>query len=406
MTPARIYLSLALVLSLAIGAVPAIAGDLDDDLRRVSDRIGEMTDQISEATANRSTLAADVVATKARIDEVLSGLSRVRDDLAALESSIREQRTALEIVRVDLSRRYDELTATRGRLEGAKADAIESARQAYMSAGPTTPEIAFSAKAVSEIAVGVEYMERLTRSSETAVVRYEELLGEEETELNEIEVLELLLADETARLEQDQSTLDGLHRLLQERSDELQAEFESQKELLAKVEAEIAHFEGELAGLETEQSSIKSVITAAAAKAEAATAAPRASRGGGVLAWPLPGPILSGFGPRVHPILGTTKMHNGLDLDGPSGQPITAAGSGTVILAGAKGGYGTTVMIDHGGGMVTLYAHQSSIAVSQGQKVSSGQVIGYVGSSGLSTGPHLHFEVRIGGDPADPLAYL
>jgi len=88
------------------------------------------------------------------------------------------------------------------------------------------------------------------------------------------------------------------------------------------------------------------------------------------------------------------------------GQPIVAAAGGTVIYAGVKGGYGNTLMVDHGGGMVTLYAHQSKFAVGYGASVGAGQVIGYVGSTGDSTGPHLHFEVRIGGGPVNPSRYL
>jgi murein DD-endopeptidase MepM/ murein hydrolase activator NlpD len=99
-------------------------------------------------------------------------------------------------------------------------------------------------------------------------------------------------------------------------------------------------------------------------------------------------------------------MHNGVDMNGGMGQKIVAAAAGTVFFAGVKGGYGNSIMIDHGGGMVTLYAHQSSFAVSDGQKVNVGQVIGYVGSSGVSTGPHLHFEVRINGNPVNPAKYL
>ncbi len=99
-------------------------------------------------------------------------------------------------------------------------------------------------------------------------------------------------------------------------------------------------------------------------------------------------------------------MHTGIDIDGPRGADIVAAASGTVIHAGSYGGYGNTVIIDHGGGMATLYAHQSSVIVSNGQKVLIADVIGYVGSTGLSTGPHLHFEVRLSGDPVDPTTYF
>jgi murein DD-endopeptidase MepM/ murein hydrolase activator NlpD len=120
---------------------------------------------------------------------------------------------------------------------------------------------------------------------------------------------------------------------------------------------------------------------------------------------PVPGGITSGFGMRMHPILGRRIMHTGIDISAATGTPIRAADSGTVIWAGARGGYGLCVIIDHGGGMSTVYGHCSRLAVGVGQEVRKGQVIGYIGSTGLSTGPHLHFEVRRSGSPVDPLSY-
>jgi murein DD-endopeptidase MepM/ murein hydrolase activator NlpD len=121
---------------------------------------------------------------------------------------------------------------------------------------------------------------------------------------------------------------------------------------------------------------------------------------------PADGPITSGYGYRVHPIFGTRRLHTGIDFGGGYGAPIFAAESGTVISAGSRGGYGNAIVIDHGGGTTTLYAHQSRFAVSGGAQVSRGQVIGYIGSTGYSTGPHLHFEVRINGATTDPAPYL
>ena len=129
--------------------------------------------------------------------------------------------------------------------------------------------------------------------------------------------------------------------------------------------------------------------------------------GHGVLAVPIPGaPITSGFGPRVHPIYGDVRMHTGIDFGASTGTPIHAAADGVVVSAGPLGGYGNATVIDHGNGLATLYGHQSSIAVAPGQRVSRGQVIGYVGCTGLCTGPHLHFEVRVRGTPVDPMQYL
>ncbi|MBR1805118.1 MAG: peptidoglycan DD-metalloendopeptidase family protein [Selenomonadaceae bacterium] len=128
--------------------------------------------------------------------------------------------------------------------------------------------------------------------------------------------------------------------------------------------------------------------------------------GGGGMIWPISGPITSEFGWRTHPIFGNARFHSGLDIGGDYGLPIHAAQSGVVIEAGWIGGYGNTVMIEHGGGIVTLYGHNESLAVSVGQHVNQGDVIAYCGSTGNSTGPHCHFEVRVGGEPVSPWDYL
>jgi murein DD-endopeptidase MepM/ murein hydrolase activator NlpD len=118
------------------------------------------------------------------------------------------------------------------------------------------------------------------------------------------------------------------------------------------------------------------------------------------LSWPVSGPVTSPYGPRW----GT--YHRGIDIGVGMGTPIAAAGSGTVFFSGEMSGYGNVVLIDHGNGMVTLYAHQSQLIATTGQYVSRGTTIGLVGSTGHSTGPHLHFEVRVGGNAVDPMGYL
>ncbi len=125
-----------------------------------------------------------------------------------------------------------------------------------------------------------------------------------------------------------------------------------------------------------------------------------------LVAWPADGEKTSGFGPRVHPIFGTVRQHNGIDLGGDTGDRVRAARSGEVILAGERGGFGNTIVIYHGLGYSTLYGHLSRIEVSEGQNVESGDRIGAIGSTGWSTGPHLHFELRIDGKAVDPTPYL
>jgi len=129
---------------------------------------------------------------------------------------------------------------------------------------------------------------------------------------------------------------------------------------------------------------------------------------GGALQWPVTGytSISSPFGNRIHPILKTQRFHSGIDVPAPSGVGVVAAGAGKVVSSGTLGSYGRTVIIDHGGGIMTLYAHNSSLLVSNGDTVAKGQRIALIGSTGASTGPHLHFEVRKDGQYVDPVPYL
>jgi murein DD-endopeptidase MepM/ murein hydrolase activator NlpD len=122
--------------------------------------------------------------------------------------------------------------------------------------------------------------------------------------------------------------------------------------------------------------------------------------------WPVVGNMVSGFGMRYHPILHVMRMHTGIDIAAPYGTLVKAADGGQVIQAGYDGGYGNTILVYHGGGFATWYAHLQGFNCSVGQFVARGQVIGFVGSTGLATGPHLHFEVRINGEPQNPLQFL
>lgn len=201
--------------------------------------------------------------------------------------------------------------------------------------------------------------------------------------------LKRLRSQRTGAMNEQQSAQNAKLGLVKENK----ANAERLRKIAAEEEAESARIEAELSGRSSAGSGVYN----------------------GVMAWPVPGfyRISSPYGYRIHPIFGTRRLHTGIDIgrDGGrsiDGASIVAAGDGEVIYAGYRGGYGNTVMIDHGNGVVTLYAHQRSggIKVSNGQSVSKSQRIGTVGSTGYSTGPHLHFEVRVNGAPVDPMPYL
>lgn len=141
----------------------------------------------------------------------------------------------------------------------------------------------------------------------------------------------------------------------------------------------------------------------------AALAAPGAAAAGAAFRldnWPASGPITDHYGYRIHPVYGSQHLHDGLDLSLASGTPVRAAAGGTVTMNSWFGGYGITIRIDHGGGVVTQYSHLSAVAVSGGQRVAAGDLIGHSGNTGVSTGPHLHFMVIVGGKAVDPMGWL
>ncbi len=215
--------------------------------------------------------------------------------------------------------------------------------------------------------------------SEEIQSEYAALLGELEERSAEYE-------SERAELEE---RIEEANQLIVQLEEEIQTNTELFLEVVAQEEALEANIQQMIADFERQE----------AAKNIKST---------GTYIWPLPGytPGTRTYGYRMHPILGYMRFHSGQDIGAPSGTSIIAADSGVVSYCGWNGGYGNCVMINHGGGRVTLYAHMSAYNCSYGQTVTQGDTIGYVGSTGMSTGPHLHFEVRINGATVDPMQYF
>jgi murein DD-endopeptidase MepM/ murein hydrolase activator NlpD len=201
-------------------------------------------------------------------------------------------------------------------------------------------------------------------------------------------------------------------QLLTQKAD-YQAQAGLQEDLIQRLNSDRTALEAAQNQLERESQAITGLIQRKIAEAQAREAAAKANSrtsiftsGTGIFTYPSDAPMSSPFGWRTHPILGYRRLHTGLDFAGSYGSPIRAADTGTVIFSGWYGGYGKTVIINHGNGITTLYGHSSDLYVAEGQTVQRGQAIAAVGSTGLSTGPHLHFEVRKQGTPVNPADYL
>ncbi|MFQ5517153.1 MAG: murein hydrolase activator EnvC family protein [Acidimicrobiia bacterium] len=383
------------VVVVGIVAVP-VRASLRDELDDVKGRIGDLEARLDASQGERSALAGDVATAQRRLDALVEDLAAAESDLGEVELALTVGQQRLSELQGRLVHREAQLQGTRFKLAVTRSQAATRARNLYISGGRDLTEFVFNADEVMQVALGLQYAERLNSYSEQIVLGLKALQAEESTQAQAVAAEEDELATELASVEDRRAALADLAATVAARTEDIEDELASQRALLAGVDREIEHFEGEIDHLEREQEKIEELI--------------RLEQSGGsapsVLLRPVPGPITSPFGYRVHPILGTRKLHTGIDFSAAYGQDIKAAGNGRVILAQWYGGYGKAVIVDHGGGVSTLYAHQSSIDVGYGQQVTAGQVIGHVGSTGLSTGPHLHFEVREWSVPVDPMKYL
>lgn len=217
-----------------------------------------------------------------------------------------------------------------------------------------------------------------------------------------------LINQQKTAVEQQKNEIALIRQQLLLQKANYQVEAESQSELVSRLNSDRLALEAAQNQLDKDSQNLETLIQqkVAAAQAKANSRTNIFIRGTGILALPSNAPPSSAFGWRIHPILGYRRFHSGLDFAASHGAKIRAADSGNVIFAGWFGGYGRTVIIDHGNNKTTLYAHASELYVYEGQSVQRGQAIASVGSTGLSTGPHLHFEVRRNGTPVNPAEYL
>ena len=390
---------LVVAFAIAMLAPAGIAGayDLNDDLANINRSIDSINDQITAANASRSSILSDIVVTRDALALRQEELAATETDLADTEERRRDRQTQLEELRRQLQDSYQVLAETRIRLDETRDEARNLVRAAYVGTTDGRESLTLTADSVTSVYIGLQYLAILAADSDRAMLAYETLSTQEERQQVRIEADEADVANQVTELEAIEAELAVLVEEQAEKAAAVAADLAALSRKLDEVDASIAEFSDELDGLEQEQARVERLIEQEASKEGTAP---------GVLVRPVPGSVTSSFGLRVHPILGYARMHTGIDMSAGYGQAIKAAASGRVILAGPYGGYGNTVIIDHGGAMTTLYAHQSELNVSYGQEVAASDVIGYVGSSGLSTGPHLHFEVRISGRPVNPMEYL
>lgn len=359
---------------------PILADDLEDQLQDIQGQIDE--------SRNEQASWQEV------IEEVSIKLKAIQADLDAANARL----TAIQKEQADTHRKIQETVAAiqeaQNRLQQRQQILNKRVRSIYIHGQLSYLEVILGSKSFSDFANRLELLRRVIHSD------YDLIL--------DIQNQKAQIEAKKTQLEADKAHLDVLAAEAQKEQDAIAAKKAEQQRVLERARANKSAAEQLEKDLIDRSKQVQSLIQERLRQRETASSGSDESytQGSGVMSWPCNGVITSPYGYRVHPIFGTTIYHSGMDIGVDYGTPIHAADSGTVIYSGWISGYGNAVIIDHGGGVQTLYGHNQSLNVSEGESVAKGSVIAYAGSTGNSTGPHCHFEVRVNGEPADPMAYL
>lgn len=399
---------------------PAVAST-DEQLRREREQAERRREHVGdELDSARSNLAEtqqqqkDTLARLRTIDSeraVLEAeLERLDAELAEAQALLNEANQALRRTRTEIDRNTAELNETQHELELQRDRLRARVRASFMHGGVSYPEAVLDVETANELGVSLQYMRSMMSEDQNQVQQITSLERKYEAVIGRLDTLRAVQDQAKAERARERNRVAELVAQRQEVAAQLQAQAEKHQSVLAQLESDERQYAAAVDDLEAESEAIRGRLADLAAKArdeaDPGGGAATPSTSSGRFQWPVNGALTSSFGYRTHPVLGTQRLHAGADFGAASGTPIVAADGGTVVSAGWQGGYGNAVIINHGAGIATLYAHQSRLAVSSGARVSRGQVIGYVGSTGMSTGPHLHFELRINGVPTDPVPRL
>ena len=306
-------------------------------------------------------------------DEATKAYKDVKKELDATEARIDENEDKLKVLNKDFVVKRDQLA--------------KRVRDIYINGQINYLDVLFGAKDFQDFFTRMDLLKRVIQQ--------------------DYDLVQVVFAEKTAietsqkELEKDKTAKEKLVASAADRKKEAEKKQAAKQAIIDKMETDRATQERIINENLAASKEVEQMIR----NSRYQPASPALS-GGGALNWPLGGPITSPFGWRVHPITGASRFHSGIDIGGDYGDTIHAAGAGIVSYAGWISGYGYAVIIDHGGGISTLYGHNQALLVSEGQSVSQGQAIAECGSTGNSTGPHCHFEVRVDGEPVDPMGYL
>ncbi len=385
-------MTLALLASCLLATASAPAKSNSEKLEAVEAKIGK-------AEERQGVLSSDIAAMGDEISALEGQVSALRNQEAAAKAKLAAKEAELEQAEAELREALERLDTLRERLTRALVNLRQRLVAIYAYGSTDITEVILSSQDYGDMVARTEYLDAIHESDQMLAERVRSLRDEAKKLVRQRKIAKLTIEDARDSIAARKQRLEATRSNLESREGALLSARAERRQALKSIETNVDAHEEVAAGLRAQ---IAEEI-AAATGGMPLPAGPLPDPSAAGLIWPVEGTVTSGFGYRWG------QLHEGIDIAVPEGTPIRAAADGTVILMQSEaesGGYGNYTCIDHGGGLSTCYAHQSSFETSVGARVSQGEVIGLSGNTGHSTGPHLHFEVRINGVATDPLGYL
>lgn len=398
------------VLLLSFVASTAFASQLDDkraELRKVKAKI-EANKKLQHAAGKKQT---DVMR---EIDLNLKKVGKLQSEISRLQIELKHSTAQRKSAEARLFATQKQLKATQSDLSVAemklayKRETFDMRVNSIYKNGPVSIlEILLNSRDIGDLLMRTSFITAIAEYDGKMVSDMKRSRTDILHKIDEVTAQKKVMSREHLRFVDEENHLKVVKRKLVARQGLFESEVKRQKAIFARVQRDKTKLASEEDVLFSTSRIVADQIRTLqrGGRITISRGYSRASSDRGFV-WPVSAPITSPFGWRFHPVLGYSRMHTGIDLGCGSGTPVHATKGGTVIMAGWMGGYGNAVVIDHGGGISSLYGHNSRLDVSVGQHVDQGQVISHSGSTGMSTGPHLHFEIRVNGNPENPVNFL
>ncbi|MGH3036192.1 MAG: murein hydrolase activator EnvC family protein [Gaiellaceae bacterium] len=395
----RIRLSVALLGAvLALGVPSALGQSVYDRQADLNRKISGLREDIAAAKAKEGVLTSEIQAAGQRIEALSGDIGSLTSLIAELEADLAEMRAKLARLQARFEQQTEDLERLKQQYRLAQQQLEERLVQLYQSDEADSFGVLLQVQSLGDLLDQLEYFDSIGRQDRAISRELKRLREAMKVAREKTRVTKAQVAEETDALAAKTAEQIAAKQELEAQQAALAAARSEKQGVLSNVHEDREGAQEDLEDLEAESAALAAQIRAA----QASSSGGGGSTGSGVSAsgfiWPVSGVVTSGFGYRWG------RMHEGIDISAPCGTPIRAVAAGTVIFSGWMGGYGNLVVVDHGNGLATAYAHQSAIYASGG--VGQGQTIGAVGTTGSSTGCHLHFEVRVNGGAVDPMGYL